>query len=137
MRGLILYTTGDERSQVKLRAKDQPVWLSQREMAEVFDVSTDKVSLHLKNIFHDGELSREAIPVSFWRQNVDQIIGSNGFPLLTHAGKVSYAQMERATIALYLDYDQRRKQKEARQADAQDEAEPKALENTLKKRPKP
>jgi len=58
------------------------------------------------------------------------------FPLLTHAGKVSHAQMERAAIALYLDYDQRRKQEEARQANAQDEAKLKALENTLQKRPK-
>lgn len=105
MSELILYTTEDGRSQIKLRAKDQTVWLSQREMAELFDVSTDNVGLHLKNIFDDGELS--------------------------------HAQMERATTALYLDYDQRRKQEEARQAGAQDEAELKALENTLKKRPKP
>lgn len=80
---------------------------------------------------------REEIRMSFWRQNVDQIIGGNGFPVLTHAGKVSHAQMERATSALYLDYDQRRKQEEARAADAQDDAELKALETTLKKRPKP
>ena len=79
---------------------------------------------------------REEIRMSFWRQNVDQIISSNGFPVLTHAGKVAHAQMERATSARYLDYDQRRKQDEARQADEQDEAELKALENTLKQRPK-
>lgn len=336
MSELILYTTEDGRSQIKLRAKDQTVWLSQREMAELFDVSTDNVGLHLKNIFEDGELRREAttedssvvqiegtrqvqrplmlynldailavgyrvrsprgvqfrrwastvlkeyllkgfvldderlknpdgrpdyfdemlerirdirasekrfyqkvrdlfalsvdydksdqatqtffatvqnlllyavteqtaaelitaranpddrhfgllhwkgdkvrkqdiliaknylnadeidtlnrlvvifletaelrtkhreeIRMSFWRQNVDQIISSNGFPVLTHAGKVSHTQMERATAALYLDYDQHRKQEEAREADAQDDAELKALENTLKKRNKP
>ena len=79
---------------------------------------------------------REEIRMSFWRQNVDQIISSNGFPALTHTGKVSHTQMERATTALYLDYDQRRKQDEARQADAQDDAELKALEKTLKKRSK-
>ena len=60
MNDLILYTTDDGRSQIKLRAKDQTVWLSQREMAQLFDVSTDNVGLHLKNIFADGELSREA-----------------------------------------------------------------------------
>ena len=80
---------------------------------------------------------REAIAMSFWRQNVDQIISSNGFPLLSHAGKVSHAQMELATTALYLDYDQRRKEQEARLADALDEAELQALEATLKQRPKP
>lgn len=80
--------------------------------------------------------SRQEIRMSFWRQNVDQIIGSNGFPVLTHAGTVSHAQMESSTHALYLDYDQRRKQQEATQADQLDEAELKALENTLKHRPK-
>lgn len=73
--------------------------------------------------------------MSFWRQNVDQIISSNGFPVLTHAGKVSHEQMERATSARYLDYDLRRRQDEAHQADAQDEAELEALENSLKTRP--
>jgi hypothetical protein len=60
MNDLILYTTDDGRSQVKLRAKDQTVWLTQREMAQLFDVSTDNVGLHLKNIYEDGELSRDA-----------------------------------------------------------------------------
>ncbi|WP_048441703.1 virulence RhuM family protein [Caenimonas sp. SL110] len=80
--------------------------------------------------------SRQEIRMSFWRQNVDQIIGSNGFPVLTHAGTISHAQMESRTHALYLDFDQRRKQQEATQADQQDEAELKALEDTLKHRPK-
>lgn len=57
---LILYTTEDGRSRVQLRAKDQTIWLSQREMAELFDVSTDNVGLHLKHLYADAELSREA-----------------------------------------------------------------------------
>ena len=60
MTDLILYTTEDGRSQIKLRAKDQTVWLTQREMADLFDVSTDNIGLHLKNIHEDGELIREA-----------------------------------------------------------------------------
>jgi hypothetical protein len=81
--------------------------------------------------------SRQEIRMGYWRQNVDQIISSNGFPVLTHAGTVSHAQMEATTTALYLDFDQRRKQQEAAQADQSDEAELKALENTLTRRPKP
>lgn len=72
--------------------------------------------------------------MSFWKQNVDQIITSNGFPLLTDAGSISHAQMERETSALYLDYDQRRKAQEAQEADQQDAAELKALEKKLKGR---
>ena len=80
---------------------------------------------------------REEIRMAFWRQNVDQIISSNGFPVLTHAGTVSHVQMENSTAALYLDFDQRRQQQEAAQADQLDETELEALENTLKRRPKP
>ena len=332
---LILYTTEDGKSRIQLRAKDQTVWLSQREMAELFDVSTDNIGLHLKNLYEDEELSREATTeessvvqtegarevqrsvtlynldailavgyrvrsprgvqfrrwastilkeyllkgfvmdderlknpdgrpdyfdemlarirdirasekrfyqkvrdlfslssdydktdkatqvffatvqnllifavtrktaaelitaranpadphfgllawkgatvrkadilvaknyltedeidtlnrlvvifletaelrakskletrMSFWKGNVDQIITSNGFPLLAHAGSISHEQMESKTNALYLDYDQRRKQQEALEADQQDEAELKALENQIKRRPK-
>jgi hypothetical protein len=335
MNDLILYTTEDGRSQIKLRAKDQTVWLSQREMAQLFDVSTDNVGLHLKNIFEDGELSREATTedssvvqieggrevqrpltlynldailavgyrvrsprgvqfrrwastvlkeyllkgfvmdderlknpdgrpdyfdemlerirdirasekrfyqkvrdlfalssdydktdkatqvffatvqnllifavtrktaaelitvranpadphfgllawkgdkvrkadiivaknyltedeidtlnrlvvifletaelrakskqetrMAFWKQNVDQIITSNGFPLLTHAGTISHGQMEERTGELYLQFDRDRKKREAIEADQHDEAELKALETKIKKRKK-
>jgi hypothetical protein len=61
MTGLILYITEDGRTQIKLRAKDQTVWLTQREMAVLFDVSTDNVGLHLKNIFADGELDADSV----------------------------------------------------------------------------
>jgi hypothetical protein len=61
MSDLILYTTEDGRTQIKLRAKDQTVWLSQREMAKLFDVSTDNVGLHLKNIFADAELEENSV----------------------------------------------------------------------------
>ena len=80
---------------------------------------------------------RQAITsMVFWRENVGQIIVSNGFPLLSGAGTVSHARMEQKLEPLYLDFDQRRKAEEARAADAQDEAELKALENTIKNRPK-
>jgi len=332
MSELILYTTEDGRSQIKLRAKSQTVWLTQRDMAQLFDVSTDNVGLHLKNIFADGELEASSVTeessvtaadgknyrtklynldailavgyrvrsprgvqfrrwastvlkeylakgfvmdderlknpdgrpdyfdemlarirdirasekrfyqkvrdlfvlcsdydktdkatqvffatvqnlliyavtqktaaelitaranpadphfgllawkgdkvrktdivvaknyltedeidtlnrlvvifletaelrakgkqetrMAFWKQNVDQIITSNGFPLLTHAGTISHEQMEARTGELYLQFDQDRKRTEAMEADRQDEADLNALENTLKRRPK-
>ena len=79
--------------------------------------------------------NRQETRMSFWKENVDQIITSNGFPLLTHAGSISHDQMEQKTSALYLDYDQRRKAQEAQEADQQDEATLKALEQKLKHRP--
>ena len=72
--------------------------------------------------------------MSFWKGNVDQIITSNGFPLLTHAGSISHEQMEATTNALYLDYDRQRKAQEAKAADAEDEAELRAIEDNIKRR---
>lgn len=333
MNDLILYTTDDGLSQIKLRAKDQTVWLTQREMAQLFDVSTDNVGLHLKNIFADGELelrsvteessvtaadgknyltklynldailavgyrvrsprgvqfrrwastvlkeylikgfvldderlknpdgrpdyfdemlerirdirasekrfyqkvrdlfalssdydktdkttqqffatvqnillfavtgktaaelimaranpadphfglrtwkgdkvrktdiivaknylsedeidtlnrlvvifletaelrakSKQETRMAFWKQNVDQIITSNGFPLLSNAGSISHQQMEARTAELYQQFDQKRRKQEALQADQQDEADLQALEAKLKRRPQP
>lgn len=74
--------------------------------------------------------------MAFWKQNVDQIITSNGFPLLTHVGSISHVQMEARTGELYLEFDQDRKKREATEADQQDEAELTALETKIKRRPK-
>jgi hypothetical protein len=80
--------------------------------------------------------SKQETRMSFWKQNVNQIITSNGFPLLTHAGSISHEQMEAKTSALYLDYDQHRRTQEALTADQEDEADLKALETKIKRRPK-
>jgi hypothetical protein len=80
--------------------------------------------------------SKQETRMAFWKQNVDQIITSNGFPLLTHTGSISHEQMEARTGELYLKFDQDRKKQEAIEADQQDEADLKALEAKLKRRPK-
>lgn len=79
--------------------------------------------------------NRQETRMSFWKQNIDQIVTSNGFPLLTGAGGISHEQMEAATGALYLEYDARRKKQEALAADQADEAELKSIEAKLKRRP--
>ena len=65
MSDLILYTTEDGRSQIKLRADQQAIWLTQQGMAELFDATKQNISLHLKNIFQDGELDPAAVAKEF------------------------------------------------------------------------
>ena len=60
MSELILYTTEDGQSRIQLRADNDTVWLSQLEMAELFNATKQNVSLHLRNIFADGELDPKA-----------------------------------------------------------------------------
>ncbi len=58
---VILYNTEDGRTQLRLEVVDGTVWLSQAEMAELFQTTKQNVSLHLKNIFQDGELVEGAV----------------------------------------------------------------------------
>ncbi|WP_256645671.1 hypothetical protein [Thermomonas paludicola] len=59
MSGLILTTSEDGHSRIQLRADGQTVWLTQAEMAELFDVTADSISLHPESILADRELEPE------------------------------------------------------------------------------
>lgn len=58
---LIFYRSQDGSARIQLRAVDGSVWLSQAQMAELFDTSKQNISLHLKNIFADNELDQSAV----------------------------------------------------------------------------
>ena len=50
---------------MKVAIKDDTIWVTQRGMAELFDCSADNISLHLKNIYQDGELQESATAEDF------------------------------------------------------------------------
>lgn len=58
---LILYNTEDGAATIGLRAIDGTVWLTQLEMAELFDTSKQNISLHINNILSEGELAAESV----------------------------------------------------------------------------
>ncbi len=60
MSEVLIYETEGGQTRVDVRLDAETVWLSQRQMAELLDSSTDNISLHLKNIYADGELSEAA-----------------------------------------------------------------------------
>ena len=53
----VLYNIDKEDIKVKVAIKDETIWVTQRGMAELFGCTSDNISLHLKNIYADGELS--------------------------------------------------------------------------------
>ena len=61
MSDLILYTSDDGQTQLHLRADAGTIWLSQLEIAELFQTTKQNVSLHAKNIFEDGELLADSV----------------------------------------------------------------------------
>jgi len=58
---ILLYAVGNEKEYVNVVFKDETFWMTQKAMAELFDCTTDNISLHLKNIFSEGELEKEAV----------------------------------------------------------------------------
>ncbi len=58
---LILYTLDDGSAAIQLRAEGGTVWLTQLEMATLFDTSKQNISLHIKNILAEGELSAAVV----------------------------------------------------------------------------
>jgi hypothetical protein len=58
---IIIYQRPDGQTTVDVRVEDETVWLSQNQMAELFQTSKQNISLHIKNIFTDGELEEISV----------------------------------------------------------------------------
>lgn len=61
----LVYQTEDGRLKIDVRFEGETVWLSQQHMAELFQTSQQNVSLHLQNIYEEGELAAEATHKEF------------------------------------------------------------------------
>jgi hypothetical protein len=57
---IILYQTEDGRTRIQCRLEDETLWLTQAQMAELFETSPQNVTLHLKSIFAEAELVESA-----------------------------------------------------------------------------
>ncbi|WP_231586387.1 virulence protein RhuM/Fic/DOC family protein [Cupriavidus basilensis] len=60
-----LYQSADGQIQLNVSLDEDTVWLTQRQMAALFDTSTDNVSLHLKNVYAEAELAESATTEEF------------------------------------------------------------------------
>jgi len=58
---LILYQTEDGKTKIEVRLVDETVWLSQQMMADLFQATKQNISLHLKNVFKEGELPEKRV----------------------------------------------------------------------------
>ncbi len=62
---VLVYEAPDGGVRVEVKLDRDTVWLTQRQMADLFDTSTDNVGLHLKNVFSDSELDEAATTEDF------------------------------------------------------------------------
>lgn len=58
---ILLYQTEDGKTSLTVEVKDDTVWLSQAQMAELLGKTKQSVSLHIRNIFNEGELVEETV----------------------------------------------------------------------------
>jgi len=61
----LLYQTSDGQTRLEVRLENETVWLSQNQMAELFQTSIPNVSMHIRNLFAEGELQEAATVKNF------------------------------------------------------------------------
>ena len=62
---IVIYQTDDGLTKINVNMKDETVWLSLEQMAELFQRDKSTISRHIKNVFEDGELVRESTVAKF------------------------------------------------------------------------
>src|SRR3972149_9115628 len=58
---IIIYNTEDGETKIEVRMKDETVWLSQKQMAELFDKDRKTITEHIQNAFKEGELVENSV----------------------------------------------------------------------------
>lgn len=112
MNNLILYNTPDGKSSVALYAKEGSVWLSQKQLAELFDTSVPNISMHVSNVLRDGELSENSVVKDYLTTASDgkeynvtfyslEMIMAIGFRVRSKRG-VQFRQWANRNLAEYL-----------------------------------
>ena len=57
---ILLYRTEDDRTRIQCRFEDETLWLTQAQMAELFQTTPQNITIHRKELFAERELSEEA-----------------------------------------------------------------------------
>ncbi len=84
----VLYSTPESDVKVDVIIKDETIWVTQKAMAELFEVTTQTISRHLKNVYGEHELSKEATCTKFVQV---QKITSDFDLLIQEANKIGEA----------------------------------------------
>jgi len=94
---LLLYQTEDGKTRLEVRLENETVWLTQNQMAELFQTSIPNVSMHIRNVFAEGELQPGSVVKEFLTTAADgknyqtkfynlDVIISVGYRVKSHRG---------------------------------------------------
>ena len=57
---IVIYQSEDGQTQIDVRLENETVWLTQSQMVELFQTTKQNVSLHVNNVFKEGELEQQS-----------------------------------------------------------------------------
>lgn len=62
---IVIYQTEDGQTQIDVRLEKETVWLTQAQMAELFQKDRTVITRHINNVFKEGELEKEQVCAKF------------------------------------------------------------------------
>ena len=65
MNNILIYVSKDGKSSVDVNLENDDIWMSQEVMANLYDTTKNNISMHLKNIFDEGELKKDLVVKKF------------------------------------------------------------------------
>jgi hypothetical protein len=68
---ILIYQTEDGHTRIQVRLDSETVWLTQADMAQLFQTTPQNITLHLKNIFQEGELDEAATCKDFLQVHIE------------------------------------------------------------------
>ena len=107
---ILIYQTEDGLTKIDVKMENETVWLSLKQMAELFQRDKSVISRHIKNVFGEGELNEKAVIANYATTaadgktyNVDyfnlDVVISVGYRVKSHRGTPNYIRGHLARIA--------------------------------------
>ena len=85
---IVLYQTEDGKTRLEVRLENETVWLTQNQMAELFQTSIPNVSMHIRNIFREGELQEDSVVKDFLTTAAEIILARADAARLPNSGGI-------------------------------------------------
>ena len=88
---IIIYQTEDGQTQIDVRLENDTVWLTQAQMAELFQKTPQNITMHIRNAYSEGELEKEVTCKEYLQvqTEVEHKVLSLGIPSRLGAHRVS------------------------------------------------
>jgi hypothetical protein len=129
---ILLYQTEDGNNRIEVMLENETVWLSQKLMAELFQVMVPTINEHIKNIFNEQELQENSVIRKFritaaelqargrkpmymadWKAKLDVFLTLNDQDILTDVGRASAQLAKDLAESEFEKYQTRQRQIEA------------------------